>query len=178
MKQDRGRRFNPPSVDDFVAVVASEITLSSKVTTTSVYDALNRVTSRSYSNGLTLTNYYVYDVVPTWSAPITNVVGRLTSSSGGSSGMSTANTVSYDAMGRIVAQWEQTPSDAPNGSWVCSGYDLVGNLTSITPVGAVRPGNVLNCSAAAAVVSYTRDGANRLATVTSSLDIAPSIDCP
>lgn len=104
------------------------------ITTTYNYDALNRVTSISYSDG-TPGNYYTYDVAPGWMSDLQNIRGRLANSSnqygGGTAGNATATAYSYDAMGRIVRTWEQTPSASPAGYFVYSKYDLAGNLTDL-----------------------------------------------
>jgi RHS repeat-associated protein len=128
------------------------------ITTTYYYDALNRLGAKSYSDG-TETLYYNYDVPPGWLSDSTNVVGRLantSNSSGGSTdGKATAATYSYDAMGRIVREWEQTPSTSPGGSFVYQSYDLAGDLTSLSNGSGVA-------------ISYAYDSAARPKTVTSS----------
>ena len=136
---------------------------SSTVTTTRTYDALNRLTGESYSDGTTPTHFYDYDVAAPWMTSAKNIVGRLANSSnqygGGTSGLGTATAYGYDAMGRIVQDWEQTPSISPGGFYVLSSYDLAGNLTSTT-------------DAAGTVISYSHDGADRITTITSSLNDA------
>lgn len=131
--------------------------------TTHTYDTLNRVTSTSYTDQVTPSNYYAYDVPPSWASSLKNPVGRLVNSAnayGGLSGsIATATAYSYDAMGRVVWEWEQTPSMAPGGYVIQSAYDLAGNLTSIT-------------NAAGTLLSYGYNGASRLATITSSLNDA------
>ncbi len=73
--------------------------------------------------------------------------------------MGTATAYGYDAMGRIVQDWEQTPSISPGGFYVLSNFDLVGNLVSTT-------------DAAGTVITYGHDGASRITTITSSLNDA------
>ncbi len=50
---------------------------SATVTTTYSYDALHRVTQKSYSDITTPPAYYMFDVPSQWGLTITNVVGRL-----------------------------------------------------------------------------------------------------
>jgi RHS repeat-associated protein len=128
------------------------------IATTYNYDALNRLGGKSYSDG-TETVYYNYDTPPGWMSDSTNVVGRLantSNSSGGSAdGKATAATYSYDAMGRVIRNWQQTPSTSPGGSFVYQSYDLAGNVTSAT-------------NAAGVAVSYTYDAVARPTKATSS----------
>ncbi len=98
------------------------------ITTTYAYDALNRATTRSYSDG-TPTVTYTYDAVG-----VTNSKGRLTSLS---SSVSTTGYGEYDALGR-VKQSTQTTSGAPSPYVMSYGYDLAGHKTSETyPSGRV-----------------------------------------
>ena len=129
------------------------------VTTTYSYDALNRLTAKSYSDGTTPANIFNYDVAPAWMSDLKNTVGRLTNTgnqyAGGTSGKATATTYSYDAMGRVIREWQQTPSVAAAGSFTYNSYDLAGNLSSATDTTGTT-------------ISYTHDAASRLASVTSS----------
>jgi RHS repeat-associated protein len=128
------------------------------ITTTLSYDSLNRLTSKSYSDG-TPSLFFSYDIAPTWMSDLTNVVGRLVEANNqfaGVSGSSAAAAVnSYDAMGRIVRQWQQTPSTSPGGNFVYQSYDFAGNPTSST-------------NAAGVTISYAYDAAGRPNAVTSS----------
>src|ERR1700730_17919029 len=128
------------------------------ITTTFSYDSLNRLTSKSYSDG-TPSLFFSYDIAPTWMSDLTNVVGRLVEASNqfaGVSGSSASAIVnSYDAMGRIVRQWQQTPSTSPGGNFVYQSYNFAGHPISST-------------SAAGVTISYAYDAAGRPATVTSS----------
>lgn len=136
---------------------------SSTETTTRTYDALNRVTSVAYSDGVTPSLHYWYDVPPSWMSGLKNVVGRLANSSngygGGTSGKGTATAYSYDSMGRVIFDWEQTPSASPGGYPLYSTFDLLGNLTSTR-------------TAAGTLITYGYDSADRLARATSSLNDA------
>lgn len=136
---------------------------SSTVTATMTYDELNRVKTVTYSDGITPGLYYWYDVAPSWMTNATNLIGRLANSSnaygGGTSGQATATAYSYDAMGRALEKWQQTPSVSPGGLPVYSTFDLVGNLTTTT-------------TAAGTAITHWYDSANRLTKVTSGLNDA------
>jgi YD repeat-containing protein len=58
-------------------------------------------------------------------------------------------------MGRIVREWEQTPSTSPGGSFVYQSYDLAGDLTSLSNGSGVA-------------ISYAYDSAARPKTATSN----------
>jgi RHS repeat-associated protein len=79
--------------------------------------------------------YYQYDVSPTWITGLTNLVGRLVQSYNqfaGTAGQGTDTVSSYDAMGRIVEQWQQTPVFAPGGNYLNYSYDLAGDMLTYT----------------------------------------------
>lgn len=101
------------------------------------YDALNReYQTRNYSDS-TPTLYFSYDVAPSWIPNLTNVIGRLVEANNqyaGSSGSTQAAAFvnSYDVMGRVNFQWQQTPSSSPGGFSMVFTYDLGGDLTSST----------------------------------------------
>jgi RHS repeat-associated protein len=137
------------------------------VVTNYSYDALNRLTARTYadaysSNAPTPPAGFVYDQPSTWgnpSAQQNNLVGRLSQSYVTTSGLYLAGQIfGYDAMGRIVVNNQCTPVNCGTGNFpVSSTYDLAGNLTSTT-------------NAAGTVLSFgPYDGASRLTKVTSSL---------
>jgi YD repeat-containing protein len=147
---------------------------SATVATAYTYDQLNRLTNKSYSDGITPWNHYVYDVTPSFATGLTNIIGRLTWSYnqfGGVTGQGTASIYSYDAMGRPTLHVQQTPSIAPYGFFLNYAYDLAGNLTT----------NVLYCLASTfpgctprfqtgTNLTFTHDGASRPTTITSSLN--------
>jgi RHS repeat-associated protein len=109
------------------------------VTTTYIYDALNRVTFRDYSDS-TPDVTYTYDTA-------TNGKGRLTSVS---SSVSVYNYSGYDALGRVTGSSQVT--DGVTYSMPNYQYDLAGNPTSQTyPSGRV--------------VTTTYDNAGRLSQV-------------
>jgi RHS repeat-associated protein len=107
------------------------------ITTTYAYDSLNRLTSKTYSDG-TPTATLSYDQssvnIGSWpSGTLTNTLGRLTeavTTSGGS--VQTAAVYSYDPMGRPTHYWQCTPGVCGTGSpWEASyGYDWAGDIQS------------------------------------------------
>jgi hypothetical protein len=118
------------------------------VTISYAYDALNRLLSKSYSDGTTPYSCYQYDASGT-----TNGKGRLSkewtvpgSQSGGCTATSpnilTKRTITaYDATGRVLSEQQCTPNVSGPGSCTTSPlnpfalsylYDLSGNLTAYT----------------------------------------------
>jgi RHS repeat-associated protein len=94
------------------------------VTTTYVYDALNRATSRSYSDGTPAVTY-TYDT-------LANGKGRLSSVS---SSVSATNYTGYDSLGRLTGSSQVTDGQTYSMTY---GYNLAGALTSETyPSGRV-----------------------------------------
>jgi len=122
------------------------------------YDALNRLTVKYYSDS-TLSAYFTYDVAPAWMTDLTNIVGRLTvannSSAGSTDGKAMSATFSYDTMGHVVREWEQTPAASPGGNFLYYTYDLAGDLASST-------------NGAGVTLSYNYNPTNRLTSLTSS----------
>jgi YD repeat-containing protein len=94
------------------------------ITTTYTYDALDRLTGKSYSNGDASITYY-YDQTSYNGLTITNGIGRRTGMSDGSG----KTAWSYDKMGRIVAE-ERTIGSVTNT--LKYGYNLDGSRASIT----------------------------------------------
>jgi RHS repeat-associated protein len=96
------------------------------VTTTLVYDSVNRVTLRSYSDG-TPSVTYTYDA-----ASVANSKGRLTSAS---SSVSVNNVTAYDVLGRVTTANQVTDGQAYSMSYA---YNRAGAQTSFTyPSGRV-----------------------------------------
>jgi RHS repeat-associated protein len=95
------------------------------------YDALNRLTSKTYSDG-TPSAYFAYDGPGWWGIPQTNTVGRLQEAwIGQPCCVTNAGIIfGYDAMGRIV----MTEQGSTVGSYrmMNYSYDLAGDLTSST----------------------------------------------
>jgi RHS repeat-associated protein len=140
---------------------ANQASSSVLTTTTTQYDALGRVLSITYDDG-TPNLYFSYDVAPGWMPGLTNIAGRLVEAKNqyaGSSGSTSASSIvnKYDAMGRLVRQWQQTPSVSPGGRFVYQSYDLAGNVQTATDGGSVT-------------ATYSVSPANQLLSLTSSLN--------
>jgi RHS repeat-associated protein len=146
------------------------------ITTTYAYDSVNRLTSKTYSDG-TPTASFSYDqssvTIGGWkSQPLTNPTGRLTeatTSSGGS--VNTAVVYSYDPMGRVNNYWQCTPLNCGNSSiWAAAyAYNLAGNVTSWNhPEGFTITQGINNAEQIAQVTSSVSDQNDpaSLATVT------------
>jgi RHS repeat-associated protein len=103
---------------------------SATVTTTFAYDALNRLTSKTYSDS-TPSAYQSYDAGGGWGVPQTNVIGRLAEVWIGSPCCATNGTIfGYDVMGRVVMSNQSTPG--VSNLAVNYTHDLAGNVTSYT----------------------------------------------
>jgi RHS repeat-associated protein len=111
---------------------------TSTVNTTYQYDALNRLTQKSYSDGVTLPALFGYDqtliTMGSQQFNITNSIGRMSwncvlhpGSPPSCAGSMTAN--SYDPMGRLAELWQENPVNG-NNIWVSYGYDLFGDETN------------------------------------------------
>jgi len=149
------------------------------VTTTYVYNELNQVLSKTYSDGATPLSCYQYNTSsatpacptnPNWTGP--NWLGRLTnawtqSASTTSSCSTTASFLTkrtitcYDPMGRIWNEQQYTPASQASGAPYAPAYtyDLAGNLISSTS--GVGPSPI--------TLTNTFDGAGRLQKLISSL---------
>jgi RHS repeat-associated protein len=98
------------------------------VTTNYAYDALNRLLSRTYSDG-TPTETFEYDQSSVWGIALANTKGR-------ASHESTSNgqrLFSYDKAGRITDQWECLPSNCGVSNYhTAATYTLAGNVKQLT----------------------------------------------
>lgn len=106
---------------------------SATVTTTYTYDALNRLTGRSYSN-TTGASGYVYDSGSVWGVTVQNQIGRMVLSNNflASGGGNVGTIYSYDAMGRAAFELQVNQrSSTPNQQFNYT-YNLDGSLQSIT----------------------------------------------
>jgi RHS repeat-associated protein len=107
------------------------------ITTTYLYDALNRPTSKRYSDGTPSANFF-YDEASvslgSWTSPaLGNPIGRQTHTTTTSGGTTlTATVQSYDPMGRTTNYWQCTPLNCGTSRiWPTSyTYDLAGDLSS------------------------------------------------
>ncbi len=137
---------------------ANQSNASVLTTTTTQYDSLGRVVSISYTDKLTPTKKYSYDVT-NWSEASSqhNYKGRL--SLAWITGTPWAGTLySYDAMGRVTDTWQCTPSGCGNKAYdkhTAYTYDWAGNLTS-------------EWDPAAGNITYGRSPAGELTSVTNN----------
>jgi RHS repeat-associated protein len=139
------------------------------VQTSYAYDSLNRLTQKSYSDGVTPEILYGYDgtsinFVPVPSNPARNLTVSLKNTVGR---MIYATTVglslevfSYDPMGRVANRWSTTPSFNTGGSvaLVSAQYDLAGGRTLLTD----STGRTFN---------YSYDSAGRLQTASNTVSL-------
>jgi RHS repeat-associated protein len=120
------------------------------------YDSLNRITSKSYSlqtcpNPPSPAAIYTYDAAVD-NLTISNPVGRLVKAATSN----TASVSSYDAMGRIVSQWQCTPQNCGSGYFGLSyTYDYLGDILTST-------------NGAGITLTQNFDGVARLQSVSSS----------
>jgi RHS repeat-associated protein len=133
---------------------------TASVTTTFQYDALNRLTQKSYSDGTTPTASYAYDTPNSnfgCGGTPTNVIGRLTGASNG-----WPYCYQYDQMGRL--SWKDIRMNPGNElGYFSYSYDLMGNLVTDTAGYGYRD------------VSYAYNTAGRLISV---INNDPSTDNP
>jgi len=127
------------------------------ITTTYSYDALNRLTFASHSDG-TPSADYTYDACSFCSAPTNNGLGRLVHVS---NDVNAASTYSFDVMGRIVEKAGCVPVNCSDTAFPTTAtYNLLGAVTALTyPSGRT--------------ITYTYDNAGR---ATSAVDTANSIN--
>ncbi|HET7108059.1 MAG TPA: RHS repeat-associated core domain-containing protein [Candidatus Acidoferrum sp.] len=128
------------------------------------YDALNRLTQKNYSDGITPTALLSYDsssvTMGTNNFSVSNTVGRL-SSACMTSACNVMEAFSYDPMGRVAFEHQCTPANCSGASnWLTTyGYDLAGDMTSST-------------NGAGVTLTYSANTAQRLMQLTSSLSDA------
>ncbi|MDP9337480.1 MAG: hypothetical protein M3P45_01290, partial [Acidobacteriota bacterium] len=105
---------------------------TSTVTTGYTYDALNRLTQKSYSDG-SLAVYFYYDACSFCTAPITNGIGRLVHTS---NNVNAAATYGYDPMGRVKTHSGCLPLSCVDTAFPINvNYDLAGDMTSYSVMG-------------------------------------------
>jgi RHS repeat-associated protein len=137
------------------------------ITTTYQYDQLNRLLSKTYSDGTPT-------VALTYDQPGTNTKGELTSAQAGSGSIMAQRLLSnYDPMGRILSEQQCTPANCPSNTssaqqWYSLGYqyDLTGFVTQSTNsagmYSATSPGYQ------PLILTNTPDIAERLTAITSN----------
>lgn len=135
-------------------------------TTTYSYEALNRLTSKTYSNSGALSSCYQYDakIIP-------NAVGRLVnewtqpgacpgSSTGvSSSAVSWKSILSYDPMGRVKSEQQCALAPCSTPNQLQHSYDLAGDVSYSDGVQYLQ--NLIG-------LTYSFDGAGRLAALSST----------
>jgi RHS repeat-associated protein len=131
------------------------------VTTNYQYDALKRLTMKTYSDGTTRQAQYFYDNY--YHAPGDYGLGRL---SGTWDGVNTGTNYLYDPMGRIRSKQDCAQPVCNNSWWTTYNYDLLGNITSYTVPLTMNPS-----SPPSSFVTLTQsfDPAGRPMQLTSSL---------
>jgi RHS repeat-associated protein len=130
------------------------------VATTSQYDSLNRILSKTYSDGTTPTVNYVYDLSLVDDFSPANPIGRQVERSTTSC---TSTLSSYDVMGRITEEVQTIPltcvSSEPWYSLVYT-YDLLGDMTSSSTGLFVTYTYGYNSAARLTSVASSRTGTN------------------
>ena len=106
------------------------------VTITYNYDALNRLTGKTYSDATPPVTYNYDENTVAWlpTYPLYNAIGRLSSTSVGGANPYIKYAYTYDAMGRPNGKYYQMPNlltsaGQPNGGSNGDSYDLAGNVT-------------------------------------------------
>jgi YD repeat-containing protein len=151
------------------------------IITSYIYDGLNRLLSKAYSDGATPASCYQYD-------SSSNGIGRLAnawtlsaspevSCPTASPFLTKRSILAYDAMGRVKSERQYTPASQRSGTFYAPAYtyDLAGNL--ITSTSGVAPSSAPSgaqlayaySGAAPIQLSYTYDGAGRLQTAGSNV---------
>jgi len=126
------------------------------VAATYTYDAGNRLTQKSYSDGTTQAAQFFYDIQAGWGVTQTNVIGRLIEATVGTSPRA-AEIFSYDPMGRVTVNTQCTPSNCGTTAFPVSyTYDLAGDMTS-------------GSNGEGFTIFYSYDSATRPTSVTSNL---------
>jgi YD repeat-containing protein len=112
----------------------NQYTASTTVVTTYTYDALNRLTQRSYNPNTTPPVSYFYDGNPPSGCSVASfafgstAIGRLTSMCDGGGGTGGAQALLYDSMGRILSDQRTTNSVTKTTSYT---YNVDGTIATI-----------------------------------------------
>jgi RHS repeat-associated protein len=133
------------------------------VTTAFGYDALNRLTSKTYSDG-TPTTLFGYDIASitmgTAHFAINNTIGQMSwSAPVTASGPITMDSYSYDAVGRVTDYWQCTPYNCsgPNPWHTHYTYDLAGDVANWTHPSGVTFTNNVNSAMQVTQISSSQD---------------------
>src|SRR6185437_10781923 len=85
---------------------------------------------KSYSDGTTPTAQFIYDTQAGWGATQTNIIGRLSEATAGTS-LRAADIFGYDAVGRVILNNQCTPSNCGTTNFsVNYTYDMAGEFSS------------------------------------------------
>ncbi len=99
-------------------------------TTTYTYDGVHRLKTKTYSDSSGKNATYNYDESTAWGKTISNPVGHLTSESNVAN---TRSVYSYDALGRILSNWQCGPSTCGSSFYQLQyDYDLASDMISST----------------------------------------------
>ena len=110
------------------------------VTTTYAYDALHRLTSKSYSDGVTPTATFTYDDSSVGSLALRNTIGRLTAASTlFSTQLLTREARAYDPVGRVSNSYQWTAvGSQPSPFQLGYCYDFAGSMRFATNPAGVQ----------------------------------------
>jgi len=152
-----------------VAPKPNQASCTTTVTTTYMYDALDRLTSRTYNDSMTPSAYFAYDetgfTLNGTTYTLTNTKGRLSHTwTENAQGVKLTRTIySYDLLGRVQDYWECTPTNCASPTFwkMHYAYDLAGNVATWS-----HPDNF--------TITQNMSTAERIASVTSSRAGAPS----
>jgi RHS repeat-associated protein len=126
------------------------------------FDALNRLTQKSYSDG-TPTVKYGYDGLDvngvTISPAVSYATGRLSQST--AAVLNVSSTYSYDKMGRLISRSGCIPGDCAGHVKIAATYDFMGNKLTLSNGLTNHP----------ITWTYTYEGLARLQTITASTSI-------
>jgi RHS repeat-associated protein len=117
---------------------ANQTSTSTLTTTTTQYDALGRVLTVAYNDGVTPNKNFNYDTNCCWTQNTpTNMKGRLVVFGvqlGSSTTRWAGDLLSYDAVGRVINSWACTPTTCGTSNQtvqqISYAWDWTGNLTS------------------------------------------------
>ena len=130
------------------------------ITTTYAYDALNRLQSRSYSDGTPTANYSYGQssvTIGSWGENPTYPLGRLTEATTTVSGsVKTAVVYSYDKMGRVVGFWQCNPATCGTSAYALTyTYDGAGDVSQWSHPGLINFTNSVNAAQQVTAVTTT-----------------------
>jgi RHS repeat-associated protein len=134
-------------------------------TTTYAYDALNRVTSKSYTGGAITPNVtYTYDISSIDSlSNLKNTVGRRVKAASGTNVISYSD---YDPLGRPADLWQCTAVNCGSSLWHATYiYDRLGNVTSFSNGVGITLTQAFSTTARLTQISSNLSDANHPATL-------------